>query len=101
MVQDVNAIIEKRRNMFISARRDVEVWVETFFKELDRVDAKLLDGIELPTGRTAKELFPSLYVEPFNEEQYEMEYSTFNAFYEQIMSVAERLNNKALEVLNQ
>ena len=86
---DAQKLLEQRRNMFISTRRDIEVWVSTFFTELDKVSPKLLEGIELPTGRTAQDIFPSLYVEPFDEEKYNAEYEEFNALYEKVMQVAE------------
>lgn len=97
---DVNKLLEQRRNMFISTRRDIEVWIEKFFTELDQVSPALMEGITIPTGRTAQEIFPSLYTEPFDEEKYNEEYATFTAFYEKVMEVAEYLNKKAIEVLN-
>lgn len=101
MTTDVNALLEKRRNMFISSRRDVEVWIEKFFTELDQVNPQLLEGVEFPTGRTAQDIFPALYSEPFDEEAYCQQYATFEVFYNKVMEVAEYLNSKALEVLNQ
>lgn len=96
---DVNKMLEQRRNMFISTRRDIEVWVDKFFTELDQVSPNLLQEITFPTGRTAKDIFPSLYVEPFNEEQYNKEREEFDVFYNKVMDVAEYLNQKAAEVL--
>ena len=96
---DVNKILEERRNQFITTRRDIEVYIETFFTELDKVPAKLLADVQLPTGRTAQEIFPSLYAEPFDEEKYNAEYEAFDKCYQQVQGVAEFLNEKAKEVL--
>lgn len=97
---DVNKLLEQRRNMFISTRRDIEIWVEKFFTEINQVNPSLMEGITLPTGQTAQDIFPSLYTEPFDEEQYNKEYEEFDALYNKVMEVAEYLNNKAIEVLN-
>ena len=96
---DVNKLLETRRNMFISTRRDIEVYITNFFSELEQVNPDLLKDIQLPEGRTAKDIFPSLYVEPFNEEAYNKEYEAFTALYEAVGKVAEYLNQKAMEVL--
>lgn len=96
---DVSQLLEQRRNMFIATRRDIEVWIDKFFSEIDKVRPELLKDITFPTGRTAQELFPALYKEPFDEEQYNKEYADFNAFYEKVMEVADYLNSKAREVL--
>ena len=96
---DVNKLLEERRNQFITTRRDIEIYIETFFSELEKVPPKLLADVELPSGRTAQEIFPSLYVEPFDEEQYNKEYEAFNQCYEKVQGVAEYLNQKAEELL--
>lgn len=96
---DVNKMLDQRRSMFISTRRDIEVWIEKFFSELEQVNPSLLENITFPTGKTAQEIFPSLYIEPFNEEAYTAERAAFDEFYNKVMEVAEYLNKKAAEVL--
>lgn len=96
---DAKQLLEQRRNIFISTRRDIEVWVDKFFKEISQVNPKLMEGIEAPAGKTAQELFPSLYIEPFDEEKYNAEYAEFSAYYDKVMEVAKYLNDKAQEVL--
>lgn len=97
---DINKLLEQRRAAFISERRDVEVYISTFFEELSKVNPKLLENTHPVQGTTAEEIFPSLYTEPFDEEQYEKEYAAFNAYYEEVKQVAEYLNKKAEEVLS-
>ena len=96
---DVTKLLEERRNQFITTRRDIEVYIETFFSELEKVPPKLLADVQLPTGRTAQEIFPALYAEPFDEEAYEAQYEAFNKCYKQVQGVAEYLNKKAEELL--
>ena len=96
---DVQKLLEERRTMFITGRRDVEIYIERFFKEVDKLSPNLLTGIEPIKGRTAQEIFPSLYTEPFNEEQYEKEYAAFDRYYQEIFKIGEFLNKKAEEVL--
>lgn len=96
---DVNALLEQRRSQFISKRRDIEVWVENFFKEVDQINPNLLKDTHPPVGRTTAELLPSLYVEPFDQEKFDAEYKVLNDYYLEIQSVAEYLNGKAMEVL--
>lgn len=96
---DAKKLLDQRRDLFIATRRDIEVWVDKFFKEISQVNPKLMEGIEAPNGTTAQELFPSLYSEPFDEEKYNAEYEVFNAYYLKVMEVAKYLNDKAQEVL--
>ena len=97
---DINKLLEQRRATFISERRDVEVYINTFFEELDKVNPSLLKDCHPVQGRTAEEIFPSLYTEPFDEEQYNKEYEAFNTYYEEVKNVADYLNKKAEEVLS-
>ena len=96
---DVNKLLETRRNMFISTRRDIEVYIEKFFAELAQVNPELLKDVVIPTAHTAQDIFPSLYVEPFDEEAYNREYEAFTVIHAGVNKVAEYLNQKALEVL--
>ena len=97
---DARALLEQRRNMFITKRRDIEVWVANFFKEVKQINPSLLEGIEPPKGTTAQELFPSMYKEPFSQEEFDAEYAVVNDYYMKIQGVAEALNKRAEEVLN-
>lgn len=97
---DVEQLLEKRRNMFIASRRDVEVYIANFFAELDKINPSLLKDTHPVEGRTAQEIFPSLYKEPYDMEEYEKEYARFDAYYKEVEAVAQYLNKKAEEVLN-
>lgn len=96
---DVNALLEQRRSQFISKRRDIELWVENFFKEVDQINPALLKETHPPQGRTTAELLPSLYAEPFSQEAFDAEYKVLNDYYLEIQGVADFLNSKAMEVL--
>ena len=96
---DVHALLEQRRTKFITKRRDIEVWVETFFKEVSQINESLLKDIKPLNGRTAQELFPSMYKEPFSQEEFNKEYAVVHEYYTQIQAIAESLNKRAEEVL--
>lgn len=97
---DINKLLDQRRAAFIAARRDIELYIQNFFAELDKVNPSLLENTHPVTGRTAQEIFPSLYAEPFDEEKYNQEYEIFDAYFQEVKSVADYLNAKAEEVLN-
>lgn len=96
---DVHELLEQRRTAFVTKRRDIEVWVDKFFAEVDAINPNLLKETHPPEGRTAQELFPSMYKEPFVQEEFDAEYAKLNAYYEEIQEVANFLNTKAAEVL--
>ena len=97
---DPNKLLEERRNKFVSKRRDVEVYIETFFTEYIQIPQELLKDITPPEGRTAQEIFPSLYREPFDEEQYNKEYEEWSSFFVKVKAVSDAINEKAAEVLH-
>ena len=96
---DPNKLLEERRNQFISKRRDIENYITTFFTEYAQIDPSLLANITPPEGKTAQEIFPSLYVEPFDEEKYNQEYDNWTEFFMKVKAVSDAINEKAAEVL--
>ena len=96
---DVHALLEQRRTAFIAKRRDIEVWVEKFFTEIDAISPDLLKDTHPPIGKTAKDLLPSMYKEPFVQEEFDKEYAVLDAYYQEVQQVASYLNEKAAEVL--
>ena len=96
---DAKVLLEQRRTIFITKRRDIEVWVTNFFKEVSQINPQLLEGTTPPNGTTAQELFPSMYKEPFSQEEFNKEYAVVDAYYQQIRAIAESLNKRAEEVL--
>ena len=97
---DVHALLEKRRAAFLTKRRDIEVWVDKFFSEVSAISPELLKDTHPPAGKTAQELLPSMYKEPFSQEEFDKEYAVLNSYYNEVQGVAEYLNSKAAEVLN-
>ena len=95
---NIKAVLAKRQEEFIRSRVEIENWVVILFKQLSEVT--LPETIGNPPGRTAKEIFPSLYEEKFDIEKYKAEFRVFGAWYQKVQQYADEVNRHALEVLN-
>ena len=99
MSQTIQELYNLRQTKFIEARSTIKHEVDQFLESVKATDPSVFVGLEIPAGNTAEEILPSLWVEPFNQEQYNQELAKLNAFIAQIHIVTDRLNQEALECL--
>ena len=96
---DVNELYKKRQEVFIERRTTIATEVDKFLAGVAEIEPELIKDITPLNGTTAKEVLPSMWVEPFNIEAYERELAVLNDYINKIKSVADALNAEALKVL--
>jgi hypothetical protein len=62
-------------------------------------DPNLLIDVTFPQGRTAKEILPSAWIEPFNEPMYLQELEVLVAFIQAVQQIADKLVEEAIPIL--
>ena len=97
----VQNLIAERERQFIETRLLICQWVEKLMENVSQIDPKLLTNLDVPKGKTAQELLPSLFVTPFDFEQYEKEAAVLNAFQSRLDALADWLNAEALKCLSE
>lgn len=98
-MNNVALLYKKKQELFIEGRTNNANEVEKFLNGLSKVDPKLLPKDKQLRGKTAKEILPSMWEEPFNEKKFQVELAEFNSYVDAVMTVADRINAEALEVL--
>lgn len=94
---DIDKLVRERETRFIESRVKIEQWITRLFKQIEGYDLSSCTG--KPEGRTAQEIFPSLYTKEFNVEAYQQEYKVFMSWYSQVRAYADRVNKAAMEAL--
>jgi len=99
--------IQEKKNDLISERALREQSFGTFFEQLRNVDRSLIAGLEgyydIDTA-TCRDVFPSLYVEKFDEQtakEYKEEYIKFTEFLQGIDAIRSDLIRKAEAAINE
>jgi hypothetical protein len=101
MSVDVSKLIAERERKFIEQRVLITQWIKEFMESVHAFDPELLKGIKIPEGRTAEELLPSLFIEPFDHAAYLREREAMEDLRGKVNAVAEKLNEEALACLQQ
>lgn len=99
--QNISNLIQMRQNKFIETRTIIETEVDKFLQSLTQLDknAKERLGVQVYDNATARQIIPSLWVEPFNEEQYTIERNKLDAYIAKVQQACNALNQEALQCL--
>lgn len=94
--QNVARLIQERQNKFIETRTNIENEVNKFLESLNKLDADMQAKCGVTAGITAKDLLPALWVEPFDEAEYNRQLAALNTYIEQVEVICNQLNQEAL-----
>lgn len=99
--QSVAKLIQERQNKFIENRTKIETEVNKFLQSLEGLDedVKARCTVKIYKGATAKQILPSLWVEPFSIDKYNQEKANFDNYVKAIQTVCDAINQEALECL--
>jgi len=98
---DVQQLLIKRQEEFLSTRITISNIIANLFEGLSKVDPNLLKDINMPAGRTAEEILPALFTEPFDINEYNKQLAVYQRFASEIDNLAIRLNEEALKCLSE
>ena len=98
-MNNVNELYRKRQEVFIERRTTIASEVDKFMQGVAGIDPELLKNVTPINGTSAKEILPSMWIEPFDIEKYKQELSVFDNYVRQIKQVADELNAQALKIL--
>lgn len=96
---NVTQLIQERQNQFIEKRTIIESEVNKFLQSLERLDADIKVRCKVVDGRTCHDVLPSLWIEPFNEENYLKEKEVLDNYISQVKIICDELNQEALTCL--
>ncbi|MDR1523243.1 MAG: hypothetical protein LBS29_04765 [Endomicrobium sp.] len=98
---NVKDLIELRQKEFIEKRLLISQWIDTLIKNSREIDPELFIkyNIEPLKGDNVKSLLPSLFIKPFNKEQYLMEKEVIDIYQKKLDLLADKLNEEALQLL--
>ena len=97
--EQVVALIEKKQQEFYVNKGKNEENINSYLQrifELYEEDPSIFAGVEMPVGRTAKEVVPAMYEEPFNSELYKEQRKKLLDFQKIMISRADDISKKAL-----
>lgn len=97
----VEQLLNERQNKFIENRTIIEREVDTFLRSVETMDPVYQQQLNVVVGQTARDLLPSLWVEPFNEAQYNAERASLDAYIKRVTDVCDKLNAEALRCLQE
>lgn len=99
MEANVAQLLRDRQNKFVEGRTVTEVEVNKFLKSLEALDEGERVQCKVVVGRTAKDVLPSLWQEPFNPEQYQAELLNLQNYIAGVKTFCDRINQEALACL--
>lgn len=86
-----NELYKKAQQALMEHKVHVKDWCARL---VEAYDALPEEGKKPLPGRTVEEMLPSLFKEPFDEEQYNVEASALKGLQAELMQTAERLNQE-------
>ena len=95
----VQQLIRARESKFVEDRTKIEIEVGKFFESIKDIEDEIKDIPGRPVGSSAKEVLPSLWVEPFDIERYKAELSTLQEYINNVVAYGNRINEEALRCL--
>lgn len=100
---DVNVaqLIQSRQNKFIETRTIIDSEVTKFLQSLETLDTNMQEQCKVVPGRTAKDVLPSLWVEPFDIDRYNIELQNLTQYIAGVKSITDSINEEALKCLQQ
>lgn len=100
-MSQIQQLLQQRQTQFIEKRANIKSEVDAFLESVKVIDTDMLVGLAVPTGHTAEEVLPSLWEEPFDSNKYATELKNLNVFISQVHELTDKLNQEALECLQQ
>lgn len=101
MTPSIEQLYATLNNKFVEQRTLTEVEVNKFLKSLEELDPVYQQQLNVVPGRTARDLLPSLWTEPFDEETYKQEKAVVDAMIQQATAVCDQLNEEAMRCLQE
>ena len=98
---EIQELLRKRQEKFIETRSTIKQEVDAFLKSISQIDHTFFNGLQVPTGSTTEEVLPALWVEPFDEAEYNKELTQLNSFIAQVHILTDKCNQEALACLQQ
>ena len=99
MAFDVQRALEAKKQAFIETRTQNEMEINKFLRSLESWPDEYFNLLKLERGKTARDLVPSMWSEPFNIENYNMEMARLTNYINSVSSLADKIANKAMEEL--
>lgn len=96
---NVEALLRERQNLFIESRTKIEREVTMFLSSLEKINDELIPNQVSLRGKTAKDILPSLWADPFVKTDYQKDLEAFNAHVLEVRMLANKLNGEALKCL--
>lgn len=99
MEVNISKLIQDRQNQFIEKRTIIESEVNGFLQSLEKLDLDVQTRLNVKVGTTCRMLLPSLWMEPFDIEQYNKEKENLDAYIAAVKGVCDEINQEALKCL--
>ena len=93
--------IRKNRENFLSERARQEMMVASWAESIKKVEAGVLDSVNLPEVITLQTLIPELYVEEPNQAIYEEQYNAAMELLNKVNTIADEYNKEAIRCLSE
>ena len=103
-VEEVRALEKQRQEIFLRERTKRELEIKALFEEVERIKQlkpELLEGIELPNGTTAQELYPSLYNDSYDVEANKKEVAIVAEFVQKLQAALEPYHQQIYSLLKE
>lgn len=101
MSQSIEQLYAALNNKFIEQRTLTEVELNKFLKSLEGLDPVYQQELGFVAGRTARDMIPSLWVEPFDEAMYLQEKAIVDDLVSRSVTLCNKLNEEALRCLQE
>lgn len=96
--QIMKLIEQKNQEFYVNKGKNeanINSYLTRIFELYDKNPA-IFEGVEMPCGRTAQEVVPAMYEEPFDEQKYKEQRKRLLDFQNIMISRADDISRKAL-----
>lgn len=100
-VKSVDQLLRERQDKFVERRTVIENEVNQFLKSLESLDHVYKQQLQVIDGRTAKDVLPALWAEPFVQETYDAQKAELDKYIASVQAVCDQLNEEALRCLQE
>ena len=95
-------LLTQRQNQFIETRTRIEVEVNNFLNSIASLDDNTKQAFGYVDGRDkAQDWLPSLWLTPFNMDQYKLELQAFESYQSRVATLVDKLNEEAIRCLQE
>lgn len=98
--EQLQEAIDKKIQAFYVAQGKNESNINAYLTrvfELYDEEPGIFAGVTMPSGRTAREVLPSMFAEPFDPVQYDKERTALKDFEKEVLRIGDEYNRKALK----